>query len=256
MKITLLGCGTSVGVPSLGILGWGKCNPNNPKNRRQRSSVLIQDNGYNILIDAGPDVRNQLLNANVDKIDAVLITHTHSDHISGLPDLRPFFFAERKNIPIFGQIDSLNEINSMFDYLFEKKPSSPSYFTPPMTLNEIREGQLNFFNFNLEVFIQHHGNINTLGFKFNNKFAYSTDVVKMPDKNFKILKNLDLWIVESLREQPHEAHAHFELTFEWIDKVKPKTSVLTHLGHEDYDHILSICPKNVYPGYDGMEFQI
>ena len=256
MKITLLGCGTSVGVPSLGILGWGNCNPNNPKNRRQRSSVLVQDNDYNILIDAGPDVRNQLLNAKVNKIDAVLITHTHSDHISGLAELRPFYFSERKNIPIYGQIDSLNEINSMFDYLFEKKPSSPSYFTPPMTLNEIKEGQLNFFNFKLEVFIQHHGNINTLGFKFNNKFAYSTDVVKMPDKNFKILENLDLWIVESLREQPHEAHAHFELTFEWIDKVKPKTSVLTHLGHEDYDHILSICPKNVYPGYDGMEFQI
>ena len=100
MKITMLGCGTSVGVPSLGILGWGKCNPDNPKNRRQRSSVLIQENGINILIDAGPDVRNQLLDTKIEKIDAVLITHTHSDLISGLHELWPFFFGNRKNIPI------------------------------------------------------------------------------------------------------------------------------------------------------------
>jgi len=256
MKITVLGCGTSVGVPTLGILGWGKCNPDNPKNRRQRSSVLIQDKGINILIDAGPDVRNQLLNAKVDKIDAVLITHTHSDHIAGLPELRPFYFADRKNIPIYGNFESLNEINSMFDFLFEKKSTSPSYFTPPMTLNEIKDGKINFFNFDLDIFIQHHGNIDTLGFKFNDKFAYSTDVVEMPDKNFQLLKNLDLWIVEGLRDEPHEAHAHFDLTFQWISRVKPKKSILTHLAHVDYDYIMSICPKNVYPGYDGMVFEL
>ena len=256
MKITLLGCGTSVGVPSLGVLGWGKCNPNNPKNRRQRSSVLIQDNDYNILIDAGPDVRNQLLNAKIDKIDAVLITHTHSDHISGLPELRPYYFAERKNIPIYGQIDTLNEINTSFSYLFEKKSNSPSYFTPPMTLNVIKEGKLKFFDFDLDIFNQHHGNIDTFGFKFNNRFAYSTDVVEIPEKNFKLLEDLDLWIVEGLRDQPHEAHAHFDLTFEWIKRVKPKKSILTHLAHVDYDHVLSICPENVFPGIDGMEFYL
>ena len=119
MKITILGCGTSVGVPSLGILGWGKCDPKNPKNRRQRSSVLIQNNGINILIDAGPDIRNQLLKTEIDKIDAVLITHTHSDHISGLPELRPFYFGERKNIPIYGNSKTLSDLNKMFDYLFE-----------------------------------------------------------------------------------------------------------------------------------------
>ena len=256
MKITLLGCGTSVGVPSLGALGWGKCNPNNPKNRRQRSSVLIQNNGYNILIDAGPDVRNQLLETKINKIDAVLITHTHADHVSGLPELRPYFFTERKKIPIYGQKNSLNEINKMFDYLFEKNSNSPSYFIPPMTLSEINEGKLDLFDFNLNVFIQDHGNINTLGFKFNNKFAYSTDVVRMPNSNFKILENLDLWIVDALREHPHETHAHFDLTFEWINKINPKKSILTHLGHVDYDYILSICPENVYPGYDGMEFYL
>jgi len=256
MKITILGCGTSVGVPSLGILGWGRCNPNNPKNRRQRSSVLIQDKDVNILIDAGPDIRNQLLNAKINKIDAVLITHTHSDHISGLPELRPFYFGERKNIPIYGNSKTLNDLKVSFDYLFEKKSTSPSYFTPPMTLNEINEGKINFFNFDLDIFIQHHGNIDTLGFKFNNQFAYSTDVVEMPEKNFKLLEDLDLWVVEGLRDEPHEAHAHFDLTFEWIKRVKPKKSILTHLAHVDYDHVMSICPKDVYPGYDGMEFEL
>ena len=208
MKITVLGCGTSVGVPTLGILGWGKCNPDNPKNRRQRSSVLIQDKGINILIDAGPDVRNQLLNAKVDKIDAVLITHTHSDHIAGLPELRPFYFADRKNIPIYGNFQTLNDLNIMFDYLFEKKSSSPSYYTPPMTLYEIKEGKINFFDFDLDVFIQHHGNIDTLGFKFNDKFAYSTDVVEMPDNNFKLLKNRKKGIIQILSLLPTSYPGH------------------------------------------------
>ena len=256
MKITMLGCGTSVGVPSLGILGWGKCNPNNPKNIRQRSSVLIQENGFNILIDAGPDVRNQLLGAKIEKIDAVLITHTHSDHISGLHELRPFFFGNRKNIPIYGNKKSISRIFKQFDFLFAKEPSSPSYYIPPMTLNEIKEGKIDFFGFDLDIFTQNHGNTDSLGFKFNNKFAYSTDVVKMPEKNFKLLENLDLWIVEGLRDDPHEAHAHFDLTFEWINRVSPKKSILTHLGHVDYDYILSICPNNVFPGYDGLTIKL
>ena len=256
MKITMLGCGTSVGVPSLGILGWGKCNPDNPKNRRQRSSVLVQENGYNILIDAGPDIRNQLLDAKIEKIDAVLITHTHSDHVSGLAELRPFFFGKREIIPIFSNKNSISIISSRYDFLFDKQPSSPSYYTPPMSLNEIKEGNIKFFGFDLDIFNQGHGSIDSLGFKFNNKFAYSTDVVYMPEKNFKLLEDLDLWIVEGLRDDPHEAHAHFDLTFEWISRVAPKKSILTHLGHVDYDYVLSICPKNVYPGYDGMTFEL
>jgi len=257
MKITLLGCGTSVGVPALGGLGWGRCNPKNPKNRRQRSSVLIETNNSTILIDAGPDIRNQLLCANVNKIDAVLLTHAHSDHTSGLAELRPFYFAHKIKVPIFSNIETLNTVERQFDFLFTKKSGSPSYFIPPMTLNKIGLGTLEIGDLCIDVINQNHGNIDSLGFIFNKKFAYSTDVVKMPEVNFDKLSNLDLWIVEALRDEPHEAHAHFKQTFNWIKRANPKKAVLTHLGWEsDYDYIVSICPENVYPGYDGMVVNI
>ena len=257
MKITLLGCGTSVGVPALGGLGWGRCNPKNPKNRRQRSSVLIETNHVTILVDAGPDIRNQLLDAKVNKIDAVLLTHAHSDHTSGLAELRPFYFAHKSKVPIFSNIETLNVVERQFDFLFTKQSGSPSYFVPPMTLNKIGLGTLKIRNCSIEVIKQNHGNIDSLGFIFNKKFAYSTDLVEMPEVNFDKLNNLDLWIVEALRDEPHEAHAHFNQTFHWIKRANPKKAVLTHLGWEsDYDYILSICPDNVYPGYDGMVVKV
>ena len=257
MKVTILGCGTSVGIPCLGKLGWGKCNPNNPLNRRQRCSILIEKGNFTILVDAGPDIRNQLLKSKVEKIDAVLITHTHSDHVSGLPELRPFYWPERKKIPIYTNSNSIDQIEKQFDFLFIKKDTSPSYFTPPMTLNEIKTGPFKLNSIEIEVLNQFHGNINSLGFKFDNKFAYSTDLNDMPEENFNKLKDLDLWIVEGLREEPHEAHAHFSLSFNWIRRLSPKKAVLTHLGWEsDYDYIKSICPQNVTPGYDGMEFNL
>ena len=144
-----------------------------------------------------------------------------------------------------------------FDFLFTEKSGSPSYFIPPMTLNKIGLGILEIGNFSIEVIKQNHGNIDSLGFIFNKKFAYSTDVVKMPEVNFDKLNNLDLWIVEALRDEPHEAHAHFNQTFDWIKRANPKKAVLTHLGWEsDYDYIVSICPDNVYPGYDGMVINV
>ncbi len=257
MKITILGCGTSVGIPALGGLGWGKCNPQNPKNRRQRSSILIENSNFTLLVDSGPDIRNQLLNLQVKKIDAVLLTHAHSDHTSGLPELRPYYFDLKTKIPIFSNKETLIEVERQFDFLFTKKPGSPSYFVPPMTLNEIGLGALEIGNLSIEVMNQNHGNIDSLGFIFNNKFAYSTDVVKMPEVNFNKLNNLDLWIVAALRDKPHESHAHFELAFDWIKRAMPKKAVLTHLGWEsDYDYIVSICPKNVLPAYDDMVFKI
>jgi len=257
MKITILGCGTSVGIPALGSVGWGKCDPNNPKNKRQRSSVLIQNNGFTLLVDAGPDVKNQLLSANVMNIDAVLLTHGHADHISGLPELRPFFFTNKIKIPIYADSKTYKQIKIQFDYLFEKQDGSPSYFVPPMTLNTIELGQKSINGFNVEIIEQYHGNSSTLGFIFDKKFAYCTDVVEMPLINFKKLKNLDLWIVGALRDEPHESHAHFDLVFKWMNVIRPKKTVLTHLGvQSDYQYICSICPKNVYPGYDGMVFKI
>ena len=257
MKVTILGCGTSVGVPALGSIGWGKCNPNNPLNYRQRSSALVQKDGKNILIDCGPDIRNQLLKTNIKKIDAVLLTHAHSDHITGLPELRPFFWPDRKKIPIYTNDETFNQVSKSFDFLFTKKKHSPSYFSPPLEINKISNRKINLGGFDIEVFDQNHGNIDTLGFIFDKSFAYSTDVVNIPEENFSKLQNLDLWILDSLRKEPHESHAHFELSFNWIKKTKPKKAILTHLSWEtDYNELLSICPDNVFPGYDGMEILI
>ncbi len=249
-----MGTGTSVGIPSLGALGWGKCDPLNPKNRRQRCSVLIQDNETNILIDAGPDIRNQLLENNINKIDALLITHDHSDHISGLDELRPFYFTNRMKLNLYTHKTTAKLIKKRFNYLFEKQSNSQSYFQPPLFINEIEYYDfVKINNFSIKSIKQYHGVSNTLGFIINDKFAYCTDVVKFPEKSFKKLYNLDLLIISALRETPHLAHAHFDLTFEWIKKLKPKQSYLTHFSPDsDHDYVSSICPDSVEPAYDGL----
>ena len=258
MKVTMLGCGTSVGVPALGKAGWGACDPADPRNRRQRCAVLVQSETTNILVDAGPDIRNQLLPLNLDRIDALLITHTHSDHVAGLDDLRVFFFPDRIELPIHATARHTQDIVTRFPYLFEKDPESPTYFVPPMITREIAAGQeLQIGDIAVDVLQQDHGNTSSLGFLFNRCFGYSTDVVAMPDHVFDALANVDLWIVEALRETPHQSHSHFQQTFEWIRRVKPGRAVLTHLGLEaDYEAVAAICPENTQPGIDGLVFEL
>ena len=258
MKVTMLGCGTSVGVPSLGKAGWGTCDPTDPRNRRQRCAVLVQSETTNILVDAGPDIRNQLLPLDLERIDALLITHTHSDHVAGLDDLRAFFFPERVELPVYATTRHTQDLLARFPYMFEKKADSPSYFVPPMTMREIAPGQrLQIGDFAVDVLHQDHGNASSLGFLFNGRFGYSTDVVAMPDEVFDILQNIELWIVEALREAPHQSHSHYEQTFEWIERVKPGRAVLTHLGlSADYAALEAICPVNTEPGVDGLVFNL
>ena len=258
MKVTLLGCGTSVGVPALGHAGWGKCNPADLRNQRQRCAVLIEVNGSKILVDAGPDIRNQLLPHQLKKIDAVLITHTHSDHVAGLDDLRAFFWPERKNIQIYATSYHSEQIVTRFPYLFKKNPDSPSYFVPPMMINLIdADTQIDIGGCKIDIFHQEHGNTTSLGFMFDNKFAYSTDVISMSDHVFEKLAGVNLWIVEALREEPHSAHSHFDQTFAWVARVKPQRAVLTHLGLDaDYEALAAICPENTEPGVDGLQFEV
>ena len=258
MKITLLGTGTSVGIPSLGQLGWGKCNPQNPKNKRQRCAVLIQSNKTNILIDAGPDIKNQLIDHNLPSLDAIIITHEHADHISGLDELRPFYFPKQEKINIYTTERTANFLSTRFDYLFNKNEKSQSYFKPPMNLNIINYyDEINFNDINIKTIKQHHGVIDTIGLIINDKFAYCTDVVDFPDDSFNKLKNLDTLVITGLRATPHIPHAHFDLAFSWIDKLKPKKAYLTHLSPDsDHDSVLSICPNNVEPAYDNLYFNI
>ena len=258
MKITLLGTGTSVGIPSLGQLGWGKCNPQNPKNKRQRCAVLIQSNDTNILIDAGPDIKNQLINHNIDVLNAIIITHEHADHVSGLDELRPFYFSKKEKINIYTIKRTASFLLNRFDYLFKKNEKSQSYFKPPMSLKILNYyDEINFNGINIKTIKQHHGVIDTIGLIINNKFAYCTDVVDFPEDSFNQLRSLDTLVITGLRSRPHIAHAHFDLTFSWIKELKPKKAFLTHLSPDsDHDSVLSLCPNNVEPAYDNMTFNI
>lgn len=256
LTVSMLGCGTSVGIPCLGRAGWGKCDPDEPKNRRQRCALLVQTETTNILVDAGPDIRNQLLPHNLTKIDAVLITHTHSDHVAGIDDLRVFFWPDQVKLPLYATAHHGADIQERVPYMFVKKHDSPTYFQPPLEMKEICAGDvLTIGDITIDVMHQEHGLTNSLGFIFNGICGYSTDLNDMPEENFSLLAGIPLWIVETLREKPHQAHAHYDLTFSWIDRVKPEHAVLTHLGLDaDYQKLKGICPERVEPGYDGMQF--
>jgi len=257
LKVTILGCGTSVGVPALGRAGWGACDPTNPKNRRQRCALLVQSETTNILVDAGPDIRNQLLPHELEALDAILITHTHADHIAGLDDVRTFYWPSQVKIPIYATEKHAADITARYPYLFEKKSGSPSYFVPPLTHHMIAADQdLTIGDIHIHTLHQDHGNAMSLGFIFNDACAYSTDVVGMPDHNFDRLKDIPFWIVEALRESEHQAHSHLSQTLEWIDRVSPAQAYLTHLGLEaDYNAFEDATPPHVSPAYDGLTFQ-
>ena len=254
MKITMLGCGTSVGVPTVGPAGWGRCDPNNKRNYRQRCAILVEKDNFVVLIDAGPDIRHQLLSHEVKKIDALLITHTHSDHVAGLDELRPYYFNNRERIPVYATAHDLDILRERFNYLFFKSSDSPSYFQPVLHGIPIEaDSMFNLGSLEIRTLLQFHGRVTSLGFVFDGRFGYSTDVVDMPEEAFDHLKNLDLWIVEMLRDEQHQAHAHFDLTMQWIERCTPERAYLTHLGLEsDYDTVLAKCPKGVEPGYDGL----
>ena len=258
LKITILGCGTSVGVPALGRAGWGACDPANPKNRRQRCALLVQSQTTSILVDAGPDIRNQLLPHQLTKLDAILITHTHADHIAGLDDVRTFYWPDQVKIPVYATQSHGDDIQARYPYLFAKKEASPSYFVPPLLPQTITADQeLTIGDIFIKTMHQDHGNAMSLGFIFNDLCGYSTDVVAMPDRNFDMLHKIPFWIVEALRESEHQAHSHLAQTLDWIARVQPGQAYLTHLGLEsDYKHFEEATPQHVSPAFDGLEIMI
>ncbi|MEE2662153.1 MAG: MBL fold metallo-hydrolase [Pseudomonadota bacterium] len=253
MKITLLGCGSSQGVPVIGNR-WGTCDPNNIKNRRSRPSILIQDTTINILIDMSPDVRTQLLDNNIDSIDKVLFTHQHYDHIGGIGELRTLSFLQNRRIDLYGTRPVLDILRKNWGYLFNAT-STDEYglYKPAAEPHEFTHGaSFTVGDLNVIPFSQDHGICETTGFRIGD-FAYSTDVVHLSDESLSILAGVKVWIVDCLRNEPHPTHAHFDRTIKWIEYIKPDHAILTHMNFEsDYETIRSKCPKGVEPGYDGM----
>lgn len=257
MKVTILGCGPSQGVPVIGNR-WGDCDPSNPKNRRSRPSIVVQDGESSILVDMSPDVREQLLSNNISEIDAVLFTHLHYDHVAGLGELRTLSFLAKRRLEVFATQDVLDGLEQSACYLFRSEASDDAnLYKPSAEARPINYGAA-FDAQGIQVlpFCQDHGICDSAGFRFG-KFAYSTDVAILDDAAFAALEGVEVWIVDCLRERPHPTHAHFDRTLEWIERVKPKRAIFTHMNFEtDYSETLARCPKGVEPGYDGMVLDI
>jgi len=251
MRITVLGCGSSNGVPHIGDR-WGDCDPNDPRNRRSRPSVLVEtDGGALILIDTSPDLREQLLAAGVERIDAVLWTHAHADHVHGLDDLREICRLMEAPVRVFGLAEHLAEIRRRFGYAFDPLPEGHSYYRPVLDATAI-DGPFTVGDAAITAFVQDHGWTSTLGFRIG-AFAYSTDVVRMGEGAFACLSGIDTWIVDCVRREPHPVHSHLEQTLGWIERARPKRAFLTHMGNTlDYASLTAELPPGVWPAHDGL----
>jgi phosphoribosyl 1,2-cyclic phosphate phosphodiesterase len=256
LKVTLLGTGTSGGTPRIGNR-WGACDPAEPKNRRLRCALLVQretsDGVTSVLVDTPPDLRQQLLDANVGWVDGVLYTHDHADHVHGIDDLRNVAYNGERRVDIYYDAQTGRVLNERFRYCFV---SSGEY---PATLkgHEIKPGEtvkIEGAGGTIEAipFRQRHGSGETLGFRFGN-FAYSPDVNDFPEESLAYLHDLDVWVIDALRYTPHPSHFSVEQALGWIARMQPKRAFLTHM-HIDLDHatLLRELPPGIEPAYDGM----
>ncbi|MFZ5709155.1 MAG: MBL fold metallo-hydrolase [Pseudomonadota bacterium] len=256
LRFTILGCGSSGGVPRIGGI-WGACDPSNPRNRRTRCSMLVErierGNRTRVLIDTSPDMRAQLLAAEVDRLDAVVYTHSHADHVHGLDDLRQIVFNTRRRLAAWADRPTQDALLSRFAYAFVQ-PEGSSY--PPICNMHTIRGPFEIDGAGGTVaitpFSVDHGDIGALGFRIGG-LVYLPDVLAIPEGAWEHLANLDCWVLDALRRTPHPTHAHLALALEWIERAKPKAAVLTNL-HIDLDHaaLEAETPPHVSAAYDGM----
>jgi phosphoribosyl 1,2-cyclic phosphate phosphodiesterase len=258
LRLTILGCGSSGGVPRVGQ-GWGDCDPINPKNRRRRCSVLVdrigQEGVTRALIDTSPDMREQLIDADVRHLDAVLYTHDHADHTHGIDDVRPLVIQNRKRIDAFMDEATSAQLVSKFGYIF-RAPAGSDY-PPILTERRIEAGvpfevggaggAIAFRPFRLV-----HGNIDALGFRIGG-VAYTPDVSEIPEAALDDLTGLDIWIIDALRNRPHPSHFHLEQALDWVKRLRPRRAILTNLHSDlDYEALRRTLPGHIEPAFDGM----
>ena len=253
MKITFLGTGTSQGIPVIGSQ-HPVCLSNNSKDKRLRVSVLIEwdDNVY--VIDCGPDFRQQMLSNACEKIDGILFTHEHADHTAGLDDIRPYFFRQG-DIPIYAHKRVIGELKRRFDYIFKTENKYPG--APNVVINEVENKPFKLANLEVTPINGMHFNLQVFGFRLD-KFAYLTDMKTIDDVEIEKLKNLDVLVVNALREAPHISHFNLEEALSFIDKVKPKRAYLTHISHllGFHDEVQQKLPENVFLAYDNLQITI
>jgi phosphoribosyl 1,2-cyclic phosphate phosphodiesterase len=262
LQFTILGCGSSAGVPRP-ALGWGACDPTNPKNRRRRTSLLVERHGSGgvtrVLIDTSPDLREQLIDADVDWLDAVFYSHEHADHTHGIDDLRSLFIKQRRRVDVYMDEHTAKVMRARFNYCFQSPPGSeyppiaaehPLKAAEPVTVTG-QGGDITAL-----PLLQQHGDIPSLGFRFGN-FAYSCDLSGMPSETAAALTGLDVWVVDALRYRPHPSHFSLADALGWIERLKPARAILTNLHADlDYDVLREELPAHVEPGFDGMTFSV
>ena len=260
-RVTILGCGGSAGVPQIGgddgHGDWGACDPGEPRNRRSRSSIVIEsDAGERLLVDTSPDLRMQLLACAVPRIDAVLFTHAHADHVLGLDDVRILNRIVNRPIDAFAMAQTLEELYKRFDYAF-KPWDQPYFFRPVLTPRVVGPGQtVEAAGLQVQLFEQDHGFMPTLGLRIGG-FGYSTDVAILDDAAFAALAGIHTWVVDCFQRQPHKTHANLERVLEWVERLQPRRVVLTHMGHDlDWLWMKQRLPLHIEPAYDGMLLEI
>lgn len=259
MRFTILGCGGAGGVPMIGDQ-WGVCDPGNPKNRRRRASVLIQQGETTLVVDTGPDLRLQFLDAGVHRLDGILYTHTHADHTHGIDEIRALNRLQGAAIDAWATGDVLKQLINKFPYIFD--PPEPmkdglSFYKPCLTPREFAWGQaFDCHGIRVLPFGQDHGYMATTGFRFGD-IAYSTDLVRIGEDAFAALEGVKVWVVGCLQKQEHPTHAHLDRVLEWIDRVRPERAILTHLSHRlDYAELETRCRPGIEPAYDGMTIEV
>lgn len=250
-RVTVLGCGGSLGVPLVGG-HWGKCDPANPRNRRRRPSILVEAPGGTVLVDTGPDLRAQLLDAGAQRLDAILFTHDHADHVHGIDDIRPFIFGTRKPIPAYADDPTRASLSQRFGYVVDGVEMNRGFYHPLIQLSPV-PATLTLAGIPIRSFRQAHGHGQSVGYRFGDWFAYSTDVSDLDDIAFEALKGVAVWIVDATRDRPHISHAHVDKTLGWIERLGPQQAYLTHMNHElDYDALRDRLPTGVAPAHDGL----
>jgi phosphoribosyl 1,2-cyclic phosphate phosphodiesterase len=251
MKVRILGCGTSSGVPRVGG-DWGACDPNEPKNRRRRVSILVEEGDTRILVDTGPDLREQLLDAGLADVAAVLWTHDHADHCHGIDDLRQLYHARGRPVTGYARQDTLDTLRLRFAYAFEGKGGYPPVVTANSLPDELAIGGLA-----IRTVDQPHGDVLSAGFRFEaggHSIVYATDFHALTPAMLALYRGADVWIVDALRRRPHPSHGHLSQVLGWISEVRPGRAILTHMDQSmDYAGLIAELPAGVEPGYDGME---
>jgi phosphoribosyl 1,2-cyclic phosphate phosphodiesterase len=260
MRVTLLGTGGSAGVPTIGGADghgdWGVCDPLEARNIRSRASIVVQAGQGALLVDTSPDLRSQLISCGISNIAAVLYTHAHADHIMGLDDLRLVNRVVGRPLDAFATQTTLDEVQQRFGYAFLPW-QPPHFYRPVLVARPVLPGQsIDVAGMSVRLFDQDHHFVRTLGLRIGG-FGYSTDVVALDDAAFAALADVDTWVVGCFQREPHHTHAWLDLVLDWISRLRPRRTVLTHMGVDmDWAWLSQRLPAGVEAGFDGQVLEI